>query len=47
MSQFRSEFIHERDRITEGHVIAEQVGYLDSKRGEFVELMNNIYGVDG
>jgi hypothetical protein len=47
MSQIRSEFLHERGRLTDDHVIIERVGYLGSKRGEFVERMNNIYGVDG
>jgi hypothetical protein len=47
MSQVPSEFLHEKGRLTDDHVIIERVGYLGSKRGEFVERMDNIYGVDG
>ena len=44
MSHVRAEFLHEQGRLSDDHVIVQRVGYLGSKRGEFVERMNKLYG---
>lgn len=47
MSHVRSEFLHEKNRLSEDHVIVDRVGYVGSKRGEFVDRLNKLYGADG